>query len=210
MCRVQREKTWHSGRRGCILWPCQGQNGNPGSDVIGLDKADLDKADLQAAAESRLRSARLYIGSMLAVIRGEANLRAGLKLKDFSRLGLLSVDVFVVGPEFSMSIEFSKILTDEFQNSSYATTWDWTTNRLHGGDASYIVSNLSQQPGPLPGRVPARQRTGLRLKYRHSTRGACTSPARALGCPNCQNLPIEAEKALAGSRQRRFWTRGKP
>ena len=30
MCRVQREKTWHSGRRGCILWPCQGQNGNPG------------------------------------------------------------------------------------------------------------------------------------------------------------------------------------
>ena len=114
------------------------------SDVIGLDKADLDKADLQAAAESRLRSARLYIGSMLAVIRGEANLRAGLKLKDFSRLGLLSVDVFVVGPEFSMSIEFSKILTDEFQNSSYATTWDWTTNRLHGGDASYIVSNLSQ------------------------------------------------------------------
>ena len=30
MCRVQREKTWHSGRRRCILWPCQGQNGNPG------------------------------------------------------------------------------------------------------------------------------------------------------------------------------------
>ena len=30
MCRVQREKTWYSGQRGCILWPCQGQNGNPG------------------------------------------------------------------------------------------------------------------------------------------------------------------------------------
>ena len=29
MCRVQREKTWCSGQRGCILWPCQDQNGNP-------------------------------------------------------------------------------------------------------------------------------------------------------------------------------------
>ncbi len=36
MCRVQREKTWHSGRRGCILWPCQGQNGNPGHNVIAI------------------------------------------------------------------------------------------------------------------------------------------------------------------------------
>ena len=30
MCRVQREKTWYSGQRGCMLSPCQGQNGNPG------------------------------------------------------------------------------------------------------------------------------------------------------------------------------------
>ena len=30
MCRVQREKTWYSGQRGCILSPCKGQNGNPG------------------------------------------------------------------------------------------------------------------------------------------------------------------------------------
>ena len=30
MCRVQRENTWYSGQRGCILSPCQGQNGNPG------------------------------------------------------------------------------------------------------------------------------------------------------------------------------------
>ena len=34
MCRVQREKTWHSGRRRCILWPCQGQNGNPGLQAL--------------------------------------------------------------------------------------------------------------------------------------------------------------------------------
>ena len=30
MCRVQRERTCCSERSGCILWPCQGQNGNPG------------------------------------------------------------------------------------------------------------------------------------------------------------------------------------
>ena len=34
MCRVQHEKTWSSGQRGCILRPCQGQNGNPGSRVF--------------------------------------------------------------------------------------------------------------------------------------------------------------------------------
>ena len=33
MCRVQHEKTWSSGQRGCILRPCQGQNGNPGSNT---------------------------------------------------------------------------------------------------------------------------------------------------------------------------------
>ncbi len=30
MCRVPHEKTWYSGQRGCILWPYQCQNGNPG------------------------------------------------------------------------------------------------------------------------------------------------------------------------------------
>ena len=30
MCRVQREKMWYAGQHECILWSCQGQNGNPG------------------------------------------------------------------------------------------------------------------------------------------------------------------------------------
>ena len=30
MCRVQREKMWYAGQQECILWSCQGQNGNPG------------------------------------------------------------------------------------------------------------------------------------------------------------------------------------
>ena len=44
MCRVQREKTWYSGQRGCILWPCQGQNGNPGlHDCRGIEGGHLDR-----------------------------------------------------------------------------------------------------------------------------------------------------------------------
>ena len=37
MCRVQREKTWYAGQRGCILSPCQGQNGNPGINVYSSE-----------------------------------------------------------------------------------------------------------------------------------------------------------------------------
>ena len=34
MCRVQREKTWYAGQRGCILSPSQGQNANPGEECL--------------------------------------------------------------------------------------------------------------------------------------------------------------------------------
>ena len=44
MCRVQHEKTWSSGQRGCILRPCQGQNGNPGLKV-SRTIADLNGED---------------------------------------------------------------------------------------------------------------------------------------------------------------------
>ena len=65
MCRVQREKTWYSGRRGCILSRYQGQNGNPGltallaagaATVIGLHLAaglrerDADRPGSAAAS----------------------------------------------------------------------------------------------------------------------------------------------------------------
>ena len=47
MCRVQREKTLHSGRRACLLSPYQGPNGNPGSKVlwaaVGEETGDVDQ-----------------------------------------------------------------------------------------------------------------------------------------------------------------------
>ena len=57
MCRVQREKTWYSGQRGCILSPCQGQNGNPG---LGARTArlKLDFAEHRGAASILPRPCR--------------------------------------------------------------------------------------------------------------------------------------------------------
>ena len=53
MCRVQREKTWYSGQRGCILSPCQGQNGNPGLEN-GVVRCRLDD-ELQAGGQPLVR-----------------------------------------------------------------------------------------------------------------------------------------------------------
>ena len=50
MCRVQREKTWYAGQRGCILRSCQGQNGNPGL-----------MEDLQSASETMSEIAALGV-----------------------------------------------------------------------------------------------------------------------------------------------------
>ena len=53
MCRVQREKTWYSGQRGCILSPSQGQNGNPGLEN-GVVRCRLDD-ELQAGGQPLVR-----------------------------------------------------------------------------------------------------------------------------------------------------------
>ena len=108
----------------------------------------LTKEDLQAAAESRLRSARLYLGrgSMMAVIRGEADLRRKITTAlDWQNRGGLSVEVVVEERQFSMSVEFKKRLTDEFQNDNVATTWDRRIRRWHVmSGKNYIVQEFSQ------------------------------------------------------------------
>ena len=51
MCRVQHEKTWSSGQRGCILRPCQGQNGNPGYIAYNTSKAAVSHFTRVVAAQ---------------------------------------------------------------------------------------------------------------------------------------------------------------
>ena len=47
---IQREKTWYSGQRGCILSPCQGQNGNLGDDM-GLKTCRSARAPFRSGSQ---------------------------------------------------------------------------------------------------------------------------------------------------------------
>ena len=60
---------------------------------------------------------------------------------DFARL---YVNVHVVGPGYNISIRYDKFVVDAFRTTGTATTWEWGSTGTHGGDASYIVSILSQ------------------------------------------------------------------
>lgn len=122
-------------------------------DITGLSSnvaaIGLTEEDLHAAAESRLRSARLYSekDSMMPVIRGEENLRRQItSVLDWRNRGGLSVEVVVEDRQFSMSVEFKKRLTDEFKNDTIATTWDRRIRRWHvmSGKKNYILQEFSQ------------------------------------------------------------------
>ena len=88
----------------------------------------LTKEALQAAAESRLRAARLYTEDM--------------RKTDYASL---YVSVHVVGRAYSILVFYIKSVTDEFGVTAKATTWFSAPTGTHGGDAGYIVSSLSRQ-----------------------------------------------------------------
>ena len=85
----------------------------------------LTKESIQAATESRLRSARLYNPDHL--------------------YAYLYVNVNVIGPAYSIDIEFKKWLHDlAMDRSGIAATWNTGSTGTHGNGASYIVSNVSR------------------------------------------------------------------
>ena len=89
----------------------------------GASKIGLTKEAIQAAAESRLRSARLY---------------------DSRASRFLYVNVNVVGRAFSITLEFHKRVWD-FSSGiiQTATTWDSGSAGTHGGNANFILSSIS-------------------------------------------------------------------
>ena len=91
----------------------------------GAGEIGLTRESIQAAVESRLRSARLY---------------------DAGRLDpYLYVNVLVVGPAFSVRLEFYKRLHDPVSNTTgIAVTWNRNSTGIHGNEAPYIVSAISQ------------------------------------------------------------------
>ena len=91
------------------------------------DKIALSRESLQAAAESRLRAARLYTEDPKG-----------------SNFAYLYVNVNVFGPAFNIALEYKKLVSDEFGVAGLAPSWDSGSTGTHGKNAGYIVSSLSQ------------------------------------------------------------------
>ena len=95
-------------------------------------KDDADWADigltmdrLQTMAESRLRAARLY---------------------DATAVPYLYVNVNVVSSGYSLRVEYNKLVYDGVSGeTNYATTWTIGSTGTHGGDAGFLLQNLSEQ-----------------------------------------------------------------
>ena len=87
-------------------------------------KIGLTEESIQAAAESRLRSARLY--------STEAD-------------QYLYINVNVVDVAFSARLEFNKVVSDPLSGERlYATTWNSSSTGAHAGDSGYILSSVSR------------------------------------------------------------------
>ena len=57
----------------------------------------------------------------------------------------LYLNVIVAGRAFSTSLDYKKTLIDPVSvEGGFATTWHTGSAGTHGGDAAYIVSNVSE------------------------------------------------------------------
>ena len=94
---------------------------HPDASDIGLTKESI-----QTAAESRLRSARLY------------NLS--------KRFPYLYINVNVVGGAYNITLEYNKIVYDPLSDSNgVATTWNTSITGTYGGSgAAFILSSVSK------------------------------------------------------------------
>lgn len=67
------------------------------------------------------------------------------RLYDAEATHYLYINVNVVGPAYSYSLEFEKLVHDFSSDASgLATTWDTGATGTHGGDAGYILSGVSR------------------------------------------------------------------
>ena len=88
-------------------------------------KIGLTKEAIRAAAESRLRSARLY--------------------RSIGFSPYLYINVNVVGRGFDISLDFKKNVYDPLsENMGVATTWERGSAGTHGGNANFLLSSISR------------------------------------------------------------------
>lgn len=121
---------------------------------LGDDAAEIGLTGeaLQAAAESRLRAARLYLPSpALADFDLEIDLEKWVA--EYQKWAtenplydapVLYVNVNVFGPAFSVSVRYLRLVSNAFGHAGVATTWDAASTGTHGRGAGYIVSALSR------------------------------------------------------------------
>ena len=93
----------------------------------------LTKDRLQAAAESRLRSSRLYLSPET-------------KLPKATDPPTLAVSAEVVGSAFLVQVELLKTLSDPASGSKFdAGTWESGSLGTHGGNSGYIVQLVAEE-----------------------------------------------------------------
>ena len=89
----------------------------------------LTREALLAAAESRLRAARLYPNGLVDMAEAVT--------------AQLVADIHVVGPAVHVSLAYRKKVTDEFGTAAFADTWSLGVTGTHGRNAQSVVSGLS-------------------------------------------------------------------
>ena len=99
--------------------------------------------NVNAAVESRLRGARLYTTEE-SDSAPDSRLRGGLLYAHISTRSL-HVDVRVLGPAFSSTLRFGKLLHDPASGTrGLADTWVDHVLGTHGRDGTYILRTVSE------------------------------------------------------------------
>ena len=103
----------------------------------------LTSESVKAAVESRLRAARLYTTDELDSAL-DSRLRGGL-LYDHVSTRSLYIDVRVLGPAFSSTLRFGKLLHDPASGTrGLADTWVDHVLGTHGRDGTYVLRTVSE------------------------------------------------------------------
>ena len=91
------------------------------------DDTGLTKERIQIAAESRLRSARLYTATL-----------------NFTN-GVLWISVHGVEQAFQINASYMKVLFDPVSEQSFpAVTWSESATGIHARDAAFILQGVSE------------------------------------------------------------------
>ncbi len=95
------------------------------------DAIGLTRERVQVLAESRLRAARLYDADATPYLY----VNVGVLVSDYREQGA-----------YSITLQFNKALYDSAsERSGRAVTWQRGRYGMHGGDAGFIMQNLSER-----------------------------------------------------------------